>query len=1440
MRKISVIIPVFNISLDEFNTLKSSLMSQTINFEDMEIILVDNNSTYSFSKNFLKTFESYFENVKCVFLNNKYDSIYSLIFGFNLITTKYTIFYDYTENLTNDAFEILLNKIDKSNFDIVLGSYTNPDEKKYFEESSKEFLYTYPFLSSRIYKTDFIKNISFEDCESIAHLNYLTSSTTNIEILKKTLTKLNTITQKNFNTNIKKLNILKKIVNKEYSDLTIAIKTPNPTNEKQWGDYFFALSLKKSFQKIGFEVIVQEREFWYDSSGDIDIVIVLRGLIEYNPHPNHINLMWNISHPDDVSFEEYEKYDFVFIASKKYADKLNKKIDANIFPLFQCTDPEIFFNNKKKEFAEDILFVGITRGVFRQIIKDISQTKHDFSVYGKGWEKYIDKKFIKGSFIDNKILNQAYSSCKILLNDHWEDMVQNDFPSNRLFDALACGAFVISDDIPAAKELFEGNIVTYNSIDELDNKINYYLNNKKERESIARKGQKIVLENHTFDNRANEILNTLCNFDYTRFMCDLDLSIETLIDDNKRNVLRIIILDLNDSKYIEESLSSIKSLPYDISISIIKLPNFTQNKFNLNKYQKELIIENLNEIIKNCEENFILTIQSGDKINHDLTYLIEDIATGKYDAVSAIIFDDEKNINDETNYKLGFSPDLYLENDYIKYSAILNRNYLINNCSLDKTFQHNYIRNIILELYENGCPIMKKDIVGLKIKNDLEKTSLIENKELIEKFLKDKEYQLRINEDKNSIIPIYNPKNKKASIIIPFKDQVLLTKQCVNSILRKTNYQNFEIILVNNNSYKKETLEFLNEIKEHEKCKVIEYNAEFNWSKINNYASTKASGDVLVFLNNDTEIISKDWLSLLIGDAIQSNVGAVGSKLLYPDNSIQHAGVVIGLTYFAGHIFAKEHENNIPKIYNCHRRNVSAVTGACVAFKKETFIEIGKFDENYEISFSDVEICLRAIQYGYRNIYNPFSTLYHHEMKSRGTGDFRAIDRILAYNDFEYYLKIGDPFFNHNYSLNSTNLIKKSKNEMPKYKTFWNTFYNQKIAHEKSIINAMKKVSINENNEIFNNDLSKNDIIHNELLLKNYFRKPHLNFNNSLWLLPNLENIDQNELDTIFRFAELMSIFKNTNNYFVLDAPEIQIQNLEKKIKTKFNNLNYTLILNNKLINLEKMNFNIAICTDWISAYKLVKINNCIAKFYFIQPKKIVSIKKDFENNLIEQSYKFKFIGITNSKKIELEYSQFNKNIIYFNQSINKDIFFPYLEEKSNKMTILFHVEEKDKTAFNLGVEVLKILKEYFNNKIDIIIIGTDENLVEYNLKDIINLGKISSDIELANIYRRANICLMLAFDNVHPSKFLKCMACGCPIIINHNKKHDWILKQKENAILTEPNLHCIVEDIINLINDFKLRHRILDNGIKTIERIDEKEEFFKIIDFMENPKKIN
>jgi O-antigen biosynthesis protein len=229
--------------------------------------------------------------------------------------------------------------------------------------------------------------------------------------------------------------------------------------------------------------------------------------------------------------------------------------------------------------------------------------------------------------------------------------------------------------------------------------------------------------------------------------------------------------------------------------------------------------------------------------------------------------------------------------------------------------------------------------------------------------------------------------SKKVSIIIPFKDQINYLKPCIESIITLAGYENFEILLVSNNSEENITKDYLKKItKKDNRIKVLEYNIPFNFSEINNWAVNKSEGEYILLLNNDTKAIEKDWLNSMIEYIQLDEVGVVGAKLLYGDSTIQHAGVIIGISGIAGHSHRFFHDSSNGYYYRpTLPQNLNAVTGACLLTKREIWDEVGGLDsENFKIAFNDIDYCLKVRQLGYNIVYTPYSKLYHYESKSRG------------------------------------------------------------------------------------------------------------------------------------------------------------------------------------------------------------------------------------------------------------------------------------------------------------------------------------------------------------------------------------------------------------------------------------------------------------------------
>lgn len=246
-----------------------------------------------------------------------------------------------------------------------------------------------------------------------------------------------------------------------------AIKTSVPDAEvrQSWGDWHFACALRDALAELGEDAVVDCRPAWYRPGSEHDDVnLVLRGTQRFEARPDKLNLIWVISHPELLSRPELEQFDQVFVASMTYPDELSRRWPGvSATPLLQCTDPRRFRPEPDPALQEDLLFVGNSRNVLRTVVSDALQAGLEPAVYGSRWEELIPPPLVKGTYLPNEALRRHYASASIVLNDHWEDMRQHGFVSNRLFDAVASGARVVTDSVPGLDGIFGDRVVSYDA-----------------------------------------------------------------------------------------------------------------------------------------------------------------------------------------------------------------------------------------------------------------------------------------------------------------------------------------------------------------------------------------------------------------------------------------------------------------------------------------------------------------------------------------------------------------------------------------------------------------------------------------------------------------------------------------------------------------------------------------------------------------------------------------------------------------------------------------------------------------------------------------------------------------------------------------------------------------------------------------------------------------
>jgi glycosyltransferase involved in cell wall biosynthesis len=451
--------------------------------------------------------------------------------------------------------------------------------------------------------------------------------------------------------------------------------------------------------------------------------------------------------------------------------------------------------------------------------------------------------------------------------------------------------------------------------------------------------------------------------------------------------------------------------------------------------------------LKKSSGKFIVTISPGDEIASHTTY--ELIKKSFLEPEIKIIYTDHDDLSQDGKRKNPvkkppYSFDLIHSQNYmgpltainvhllgqiknspnasllhLNYENILHAINIIHGDNFSNSQNHSIkkqIGHIPLFLYHKH--IEKK--IDRQSKNEAsEKITADPLGDLISRSIKKYSPEIKIQKVSNGIFnatwPVPSP-SPLVTLIIPTKDQYSILKVCIDSILKKTTYENYELLIIDNQSTEKKTLDYLDHLKRHNKIRVLKYPHKFNYSAINNYAARCAKGEILGFINNDTEVISKEWLSELVGHAIRPDIGCVGALLLYPDKTIQHAGVTF---YPNGHVH-HEYAGLIPSAKNDPHgflrslRNPPAVTGAAMVIEKFKFMQVGGFNSReLKVAFNDVELCIKLTQKGFINVWTPKAKLIHHESKTRGRKNSeKEIEFIINFvkksyrNEFQCYSKI--------------------------------------------------------------------------------------------------------------------------------------------------------------------------------------------------------------------------------------------------------------------------------------------------------------------------------------------------------------------------------------------------------------------------------------------------
>lgn len=445
-----------------------------------------------------------------------------------------------------------------------------------------------------------------------------------------------------------------------------------------------------------------------------------------------------------------------------------------------------------------------------------------------------------------------------------------------------------------------------------------------------------------------------------------------------------------------------------------------------------------NSAIEIATGEYIAFLDDDDILTPDALYLIVE-ALNRDKTIDMIYTDEDKmELNgklSEPFFKPDFSPDTLLSFNYITHFAIYKTSLAREIGLLRSEYNGAQDFDFVLRYTEVAKNIYhlpkityhwRKVEGSTALKMSSKNYALEAGKRAIEDALKRRNIKgkVRIPAPMAHYIVDYEyDEEPMISIIIPTRDYASTLETCLKSIYEKTEYKNYEILILDNQSEKEETFELFKKYSQYNNFRVIKADMEFNYSKINNLGVKHAKGEYIVLLNNDTEVITSKWLNYMVGYAMQKHIGAVGVKLLYPDYTIQHCGIVLGIAHIAGHFGVGTPGNdNGPYARYMVPYDNGGVTAACLMVSKEKYLEVGGLDEELKVAFNDVEFNIKLLKKGYYNVCLPQVKLYHYESKSRGndkSGEkykrFIKECELLRQKGGDYIKQ--DPFYNPNLSI---------------------------------------------------------------------------------------------------------------------------------------------------------------------------------------------------------------------------------------------------------------------------------------------------------------------------------------------------------------------------------------------------------------------------------------
>lgn len=660
------------------------------------------------------------------------------------------------------------------------------------------------------------------------------------------------------------------------------------------------------------------------------------------------------------------------------------------------------------------------------------------------------------------------------------------------------------------------------------------------------------------------------------------------------------------------------------------------------------------------------------------------------------------------------------------------------------------------------------------------------------------------------------PSWPRASIVVPTRHNRQLLGPLLASLVT-TDYPDFEVVVVDNGERSPENEQWYASQPGGIDLRVEWWDKPFNYSAVNNFGAARATGEVLVFLNDDTEALDADWLKELVGWAVQPAIGTAGLQLLDSAERIQFAGTIVGLGGFADHVFQGMAPGSDSLLGpTSWYRNVLAVTGACMAVRREAFESVGGFDERFVLCGSDVALGLDLRVAGLRNVCTPHSPMRHMESATRGT-TIPADDFFMSFWRYQAWLFGGDPYFSPNLSLTRRAPALRGKDDKTAADLISEPLERRfEVFRQHS--DAKESIGYASDCRVGRAHVEANRALH--AANRSPFEPETVN-----WFVPELDSPFYGGINTAFRIADHLARNHGVSNRFVVwgRGPERFVRSA---IGAAFPAIADSPIVFHDTWLPEAFEeippADVSIATLWLTAYQLTRFEKTRRKFYLVQDFEPVFYPAGTMYALAEETYRLGLYGLCNTGVLARMYTEeYGGSASHFMPAVDRTLFHAdgrRAEDPDRPVTVFVYARAGHwRNCWELASVALKELKDRLGDRVRIVAAGSWARPEGRDLDTVVNHLGLLDYRATGPFYRTCDVGLALTVSR-HPSYLpLELMACGVPSVAFDSPDFTWLLRHEENALLVERTVDGVADGLERLVVDVELRRRLARQGLADI-----------------------